>query len=276
MLVVVGPEKIDLLRGEVGATPDAIVFADMTGVGQNPARLLPLWSQFVSEHAQDTAALRGIAEPIWAERSPAELAECSRHEALLNLAFAEPTASWSLLCPYNRDSLPADVLEEAERNHPHLVDDGIRRRSDLYRGLDDVEQPFDEPLHEPPVSARVVRFGPGSDGLRSVRLDVIEFAHAFELDPVRTAELVLVVNEITTNSVRHGGGSGVLRMWVEDGELLCEVRDAGVIEDPLAGRSRPLPDRGSGFGLWLANQLCDLVQIRSGPDGSAVRMHVRR
>ena len=276
MLVVVSPEKIDLLRREVGATPGTIVFADMTGVGQNPARLLPLWSEFVSEHAQDTAALRGIGEPIWAERSPAELAECSRHEALLNLAFAEPTTSWSLLCPYARDRLPADVLEEAERNHPHLVDDGIRRSSVAYRGLDDVEQPFDEPLPEPPASARVVRFGPGSDGLRAVRLDVIGVAHALELDPVRTADLVLVVNEIATNSVRHGGGSGVLRMWVEDGELLCEVRDAGVIEDPLAGRSRPLADRGSGFGLWLANQLCDLVQIRSFSSGTTVRLHMHR
>ena len=168
------------------------------------------------------------------------------------------------------------MIEEAERNHPDLVDDGIRRPSAAYRGLEDVEQPFDEALPEPPVAARVIRFGAGSDDLRSVRLDVIEIARTFELDPVRTADLVLAVNEITTNSVRHGGGSGVLRMWVEDGELLCEVRDAGTIEDPLAGRSRPLADRGSGFGLWLANQLCDLVQIRSGDDGSTVRMHVRR
>ena len=276
MLVVVSPEKIDLLCGEVGATPNAVAFADMTGVGQNPARLLPLWIEFVEKHAGDAATVRGIGEPVWMERSAAELAECSRHEALLNLAFAEPTASWSLLCPYDRDSLPAAVIEEAERNHPDLVDDGIRRPSAAYRGLEDVEQPFDEALPEPPVAARVIRFGAGSDDLRSVRLDVIEIARTFELDPVRTADLVLAVNEITTNSVRHGGGSGVLRMWVEDGELLCEVRDAGTIEDPLAGRSRPLADRGSGFGLWLANQLCDLVQIRSGDDGSTVRMHVRR
>jgi anti-sigma regulatory factor (Ser/Thr protein kinase) len=276
MLVVVSPEKIDLLRSEVGAVPDAVAFADMTGVGQNPARLLPLWSEFAAEHAGDVSAFRGIGEPVWNERSQAELAECSRHEALLNLAFAEPPATWSLLCPYDRGTLPRAVLDEAERNHPHLVDDGIRRPSAAYRGLDDVEQPFDDPLSEPAVAARVVRFGPGPESLRSVRLDVIEMAHTFELDPARTADLVLVVNEVTTNSVRHGGGSGLLRIWVEGGTLLFEVRDAGVIEDPFAGRARPLADRGSGFGLWLANQLCDLVQIRSGDDGSTIRMHVRR
>jgi hypothetical protein len=42
------------------------------------------------------------------------------------------------------------------------------------------------------------------------------------------------------------------------------------------GRGKPTADRGSGFGLWLANQLCDLVQIRSFSTGSVVRLHVRR
>jgi anti-sigma regulatory factor (Ser/Thr protein kinase) len=33
----------------------------------------------------------------------------------------------------------------------------------------------------------------------------------------------------------------------------------------------PLSDEG-GRGLWLANQLCDLVQIRSGENGTVVRL----
>ena len=31
-----------------------------------------------------------------------------------------------------------------------------------------------------------------------------------------------------------------------------------------------------GRGVWLANQLCDLVQIRSGAAGTVVRLHARR
>ena len=68
----------------------------------------------------------------------------------------------------------------------------------------------------------------------------------------------------------------MLRTWVEGDALICEVRDAGRIDDPLVGRSRPPASRGSGFGLWLANQLCDLVQIRSNDRGSVIRLHVRR
>jgi hypothetical protein len=28
--------------------------------------------------------------------------------------------------------------------------------------------------------------------------------------------------------------------------------------------------------LWLVNQVCDLVELRSGADGTTVRMHMRR
>ena len=39
--------------------------------------------------------MRGIGEPIWADRRPDELDECQLHESLINLAFA------------GADSLPA-------------------------------------------------------------------------------------------------------------------------------------------------------------------------
>jgi hypothetical protein len=46
--------------------------------------------------------------------------------------------------------------------------------------------------------------------------------------------------------------------------------------DPLTDRRRPAPNQDGGRGLWLANQLCDLVQIRSFPSGTTVRMHMHR
>ena len=51
-------------------------------------------------------------------------------------------------------------------------------------------------------------------------------------------------------------------------------RDSGRIEEPLAGRGRPTPDRASGRGLWLVNQLCDLVQMRVLPAGNVVRLRM--
>lgn len=275
MLVVVSAEKIDLLRRELGGDPDGIRFADMAQVGQNPARIIPAWREFVAEQVPSGRRFRGIGEPIWATRSASELVECERHEALLNLAFSGAPAWW-LACPYDTESLPPPVLEEAKRNHPHILDGEERRESTVYRGLEEVARPFDDPLPEPGGAPIVYAFGPDPEALSAVRHQVSEAANAFGLDPTRVGDLVLVVNEVVTNTVRHGGGFGALRIWEEDTSLICEVNDAGRIDDPLVGRSKPPPDRGSGFGLWLANQLCDLVQIRSFATGSVVRLHVRR
>ena len=44
---------------------------------------------------------------------------------------------------------------------------------------------------------------------------------------------------------------------------------------PLVGRERPVSAQVGGYGLWLANEVCDLVQIRCYATGSAVRLHKR-
>ncbi|HXS32899.1 MAG TPA: ATP-binding protein [Solirubrobacterales bacterium] len=67
-----------------------------------------------------------------------------------------------------------------------------------------------------------------------------------------------------------------LRSWQEDGRLLVEFEDRGSIEEPLVGRLRPGPAQEGGRGLWLANQLCDLVQIRSCPGHTTIRLRASR
>jgi hypothetical protein len=53
------------------------------------------------------------------------------------------------------------------------------------------------------------------------------------------------------------------------------VQDRGHIREPLIGRTRPGLEQPTGRGLWVVNHLCDLVQIRSAPTGSVVRVHMR-
>ena len=275
VLVAVSVEKIERLRRELGGDPDGVRFADMAQLGHNPARIIPAWREFVDEQTPSGRRFRGVGEPIWTARSPSEVVECERHEALLNLAFADAPAWW-VLCPYDTGSLPVPVLDGAKRNHPHLLDGTARRESGAYRGLHDASRPFDDPLPQPGGVVHEHPFGPDAQTLSAIRLRVGEATAAFGLGPSRSGDVILSVNEVVTNSVRHGGGAGVLRIWEEDSSLICEVADAGHIDDPLAGRGRPPADGGSGFGLWLANQLCDLVQIRSFATGSVVRLHVRR
>lgn len=271
VLVVVSAARIGLLRSALGADADRVAFADMADVGANPARIIPAWRDFVTANDVDRRSARGIGEPIWAARTPAELVECQRHETLLNLAFAGVPAWW-LLCPYDTTTLTPEVLEEAWRSHPVVSEGGDATDSAPYRGLEQAAAPFASPLPEPPTQTPAHGFGSGS--LAELRALVARHAVAAGLDQARAADLVLAVDELATNSLRHGGGRGTLRIWRDDGALVCEVRDAGRIEDPLVGRSRPALDRDGGRGLWMVNQLCDLVQLRSFPSGAVVRAHV--
>jgi hypothetical protein len=67
-----------------------------------------------------------------------------------------------------------------------------------------------------------------------------------------------------------------MRLWEEDATLICEVANTGRIDQLLAGRERPQEGQIGGFGLWLANHVCDLVQVRGFPGGTTVRLHKRR
>jgi hypothetical protein len=51
-----------------------------------------------------------------------------------------------------------------------------------------------------------------------------------------------------------------------------EIADAGLINDPLVGRDLLHDLAETGRGVWMANQLCDLVQVRSGSAGTVVRL----
>lgn len=112
-----------------------------------------------------------------------------------------------------------------------------------------------------------------------VREEVAALAAGCRFAPERAADLLLAVSEVAANSVRHGGGCGVLHWWRQSDAgaeaVVCEVSDVGHIGDPLVGRRTPSEQDEGGRGVWMVNQLCDLVQVRSCPDGTVVRMLVR-
>ena len=84
--------------------------------------------------------------------------------------------------------------------------------------------------------------------------------------------LELAASELATNSVRHGGGTGTVAMWLDKGAAVLQFTDAGTLLDPLTGRLSPPLDSEGGRGLYLVNQLCDLVQVRSSDRGTTVRV----
>jgi anti-sigma regulatory factor (Ser/Thr protein kinase) len=272
-LVVVDADKIAGLRAGLDADAGRVHFADMGAVGENPARIIPAWRAFVDEHGGTGRRVRGIGEPISSRLDPDQLVEAQHHESLLNLAFGDAPAWW-LLCPYNTQALAGDVVAEARRSHPFIWQDGGHRANDAFRDIESMAAPPAAPLPEPEAPARTIGFE-GLSSLPLVRHFVADVAATAGLDTMSTVEFVAAVHEVAANSVRHGGGRGVLRAWHGDA-VVCEVRDHGYIDEPLAGRESPALDAEGGRGLWLANQFCDLVQIRSSEAGTVVRLRKSR
>ncbi len=271
ILAAVGRERAAALKD---ALPDddatALRFLDMPTIGRNPARTLSIWQEFVDQNSRAPYAL-GLAEPLWPGRTAPELEECARHEALVNLAFAGGPA-WRLLCPHDLDALPDAAIEAARQTHPLLACCGTAFASNCYAGSEASTSPFAGTLPAPAGSVRELTFSSGE--LASMRHRLGRWARAHALDGERVDELVLAFSELATNSISYGGGSCTLRFWREQHVLMCEVQDEGELHAPLAGRVRPPPLARRGRGLWLANQLCDLVQIRSASAASVVRIHM--
>lgn len=268
VLVVVSEAKIERLRAELEDDADRVQFADMVRVGRNPATIIPAWREFVDRNAGEGRRMRGIGEPIWAGRTPDELVECHLHESLLNLAFSG-SPMW-LACPYDVLALGPAVIDEARRTHPVVSAPTGRSRSDGYSGIPTTG--LDSPLGAPQGEVCTLLFGDGS--LAAVRAGVTEQAGLAGIAADRAAELVVAVNEVATNSIRYGGGVGTLRMWRDERAFVCEVRDRGRIQNLLAGRAQPGQSEHGGYGLWLVNHICDLVQVRSFGDEGVVRLHV--
>jgi serine/threonine-protein kinase RsbW len=93
----------------------------------------------------------------------------------------------------------------------------------------------------------------------------------------RLDDFVVAVNELLTNAVQHGGGRGRVSLWCSGASVVCEVVDHG--EGMPDGRSelrgRPAPDQPGGRGLWLAAELTDALEIRTGRNGTSVRISRR-
>ncbi|MGH3458809.1 anti-sigma factor RsbA family regulatory protein [Aeromicrobium sp.] len=269
VLVVLDRARIDTLRSVFSTANGSVQYQDMAEVGRNPGRIISAWTRFVADNRSAGRRMRGIGEPIWHGRTDAEIQECQRHEALLNVAF-DGTPGFSLMCPYDRSALGEQVLADAGRTHPALIEEGQTRVSPDYEG-EEVD-PFAGSLPEP--SGAVEEFDLAGLTLDRVRTLVADLAAGASLDEQRSGEFVVAVNEAVTNTIRHADGVGVLRLWREDASVICDVVDHGSIRDPLAGRLPADVTDTEGRGLWLINQLCDLVQIRSSETSNVVRMHM--
>jgi anti-sigma regulatory factor (Ser/Thr protein kinase) len=264
LIAAPGP-SLGLLRNHLGTTGTRLRWADMTTIGANPARIIPAIRAFADSH--HGRAVRCVIEALWDGRTVAQHRETVRHEALVNRAFRGLPVG--ILCAY--DAAVAGAAA-AELTHPLLIRDGTRCASTGYDAGRVFPPGYDEPVEPVPAAAATLDYG---HDLRAVRAFAAKHARSAGLAAERIRDLIIAVGELIANTYRHTRGGGVLSVWVAGEELICQVRDSGHIADPLAGRHPPPAGGAGGMGLWVVHQLCDLVEIRTRPGDTRIRLHMR-
>lgn len=260
-LLITRRERLDDVRDALGPAADGVRYVDMDGAGHNPALIFSILADFATAHPN--GQVRALGEPIYAGRTPAQRAEAELHEVLLNTAACRGWNMW-LGCPYDTEWLDDHGLAQMRLSHPA---DG--------RDLENVAAAkFADPL--PPRPAGTETFSIDGADLGAIRSVLRTAARMSGLPDERVEAFVCAVNEVVTNSIRHGQGPAEFALWSADDALICEVTDSGRIRDPFAGRVAPALGDTSGRGLWLVNHLCDLVQVRGPSSGTCVRMHIER
>jgi anti-sigma regulatory factor (Ser/Thr protein kinase) len=198
-----------------------------------------------------------------------------RYETAINHVYADLPVT--MLCPYDRRTTPAWVLDDVEHTHPFLTGAGDRPVSnagflDPAAFLGDLAARDRDPIESEAPTLELVDQLPGAS-----RRSVAALAENTELDRSTIDALSLAVGEVATNAVIHGQPPVVLRAWALPDRVVVSVLDHGSgPTDPFVGML-PLDNAPTGgLGLHVVYQTCSLVTMSRTASDFTVHLTMRR
>jgi anti-sigma regulatory factor (Ser/Thr protein kinase) len=270
VLVAVPGPNLAVLADGLGQLTANVVMTDMTEVGRNPSRILgEVLSRFVEKHPNEP--VRMIGEPIWPSRSEVEYPACVQHEVLLNRAFTGRDVT--VVCPYHVSQLDPEVIADARRTHPVLWQNGVFEHDNAAYAPDAMLARYNQPLSSESTAVRYTARKLGD--LSGARAFAGAYAQWFGLSADQTADLQLIASELATASLTQVGGTCRLALWRLDGHVVCEARDDGCLDDPLAGRRAYGSDSDRGRGLYVVNAVADLVRTHTTAGETTIQAYLR-
>jgi anti-sigma regulatory factor (Ser/Thr protein kinase) len=268
VLVIVTSSVGESLRQRIGSGAGYDLW-DSKSVYTFPVRTLAGFVETIRAGTEGGRSMRVAGEPIWAGRSPVEIAEWTCLEAACNVVFAE--SALRMLCPYDLSTLGRSVMAAARRTHPDIVRGSQVTTSSEF-------SPFG---HQANVRATELPHRPGSCEQISIysAADVVsvlsfveEFARGHDMARSRLTDLSLAVHEMVTEVVQYRLGPTQLHLWTTDHELICEIESRGSLGSPFAGYLPPSLASATDGALWSVGQRGDLVAVRQHGATIVVRL----
>ncbi len=274
VLAVTSRANLELIGAALEEHAGDVDYAESAFFGRRPPQRVAAFYRYWARHAGDggrNTRVRILAEPVWAGRSAREVAAWTRMESALNVALAP--ASVSMVCPYDTRTLDPGIVADALRTHPaRIAGSDLSPSAEFTDPAQFVRSCDTGPLAQPPADAAEFGF----DGsLRGLRQFIASRADAYGVAGDRAEMLILAVSEVGAYLKNQGPGTAAVRAWEQPGAVVCDFRQPGTsIGDPFLGLRPASLEPGAGDGLWLANQICDWMEIRSGDEGCAIQLQV--
>jgi anti-sigma regulatory factor (Ser/Thr protein kinase) len=269
VMVVVPGNNLAALRDALDDAAADVVLQDMTKVGRNPSRIVGNVANFAAKHPDQR--VRMVGEIVWPGRTAEEYPACVQVEALSNTLLE--SCNVTALCPYNAGQLDESALADACATHPRVQQDGSPSTPSPDYAPDEAIARHNQPLS---INKAAVTYTVGEFAdLSAARSFAADYANRAGLSQDGIADLQLIASELATNSLQHAATACRLALWHHDQHLICEARDNGELDDPLAGHWPPTPGAANGRGLFLVNSMADLVRTHTSAAGTTIRVYLR-
>ena len=262
-IVVHTRDGIAMMREALGRDADRVTFVDAGSVYTRPARALAAYCGTLLRELRNAPSVRAVAD-LQIGPLRGEWDEWTGYEALTNLAYAHLPA-W-VVCTYDVNGLPDEVLDGMGTTHPEVLGDGWRASEHFEDPRELVRRLTPEPEPLPQLRS----LAPGDD-LERFRERLARELIAAKVPEAAALDILVAATEVAANAVRHGGGIEDVRVGTAAGRFVCEVIDRGDgFDDPAAGYL--VPRAGTGSGLWVARQLAWRLESFHSPRGFTVRL----
>lgn len=269
VMIAAPAERLGWIESALGSQADAVNLHDAADFYHGPG------------HATKTVIdwLRGLAgsgRPAWvvaeqplASQTDQQVADLMRADAAANVVFRPFPVTY--LCPYNAAELTPEVLRQAQRTHPQLLQGGKIGTSELFTDPADFVRQTSSVLPVP-EAADCLDIGSLQD-LGGTRRFLRDRAVAAGLGRTATDYLLMAAGELITNALVHGKAPRNMWVYTDGDQLVCHVHDSGPgPADPLVAYLVPEQRATHGQGFWLARQLSDSLDLATDATGTHARL----